>query len=115
MTVRVYGSGANVVINHLAGAAKTSGLVEELADCIGVWLDDVANGAYGPLLLMGEVTLAKEAGVAFAVGDKLYWDATNDNLDKTKTNIPCGICTLVAASADTTARVLLVPGTEEEP
>lgn len=115
MTTLVYGSGANVVINHLAGAAKTSGLVEEMVDCIGVWLDDVANGDYGPMLIMGEVTLAKETGVAFAVGDKLYWDATNDNLDKTKTNIPAGICTLAAASGDTTARVFLNPGIEEEP
>jgi len=115
MTVRVYGSGANVVVNYTAGANKTAGDVEELADCIGVWLDTTASGGLGPLLLMGEVVLAKEAGVAFTLGDKLYWDTTNNNLDKTKTNTPCGIATADAASADTTARVLLIPGTEEEP
>jgi predicted RecA/RadA family phage recombinase len=115
MTTLVYGSGASVVINHLAGADKTSGLVEEMADCIGVWLDNVANGAYGPLLLMGEVRLPKATGTAYAVGDKLYWATGADNLTKTKTDIPVGICTLAAASADTTARVLLIPGTEEEP
>jgi predicted RecA/RadA family phage recombinase len=115
MTTLVYGSGANVVINHLAGATKTPGLVEEMADCIGVWLDDVANGAYGPLLIMGEVTLTKAAGTAYAVGDKLYWDTTGDTLTKTKTDVPCGICTLAAGSAATSARVFLNPGIEEEP
>jgi predicted RecA/RadA family phage recombinase len=115
MTTLVYGSGASVVINHLAGATKTSGLVEEMADCIGVWLDDVANGSYGPLLIMGEVTLAKTTGTAYSVGDKLYWDITNNKLTKTKSDIPCGVCTLAAGSADTTARVFLNPGIEEEP
>jgi predicted RecA/RadA family phage recombinase len=115
MTTLVYGSGANVVINHQAGATKTAGTVEEMADCIGVWLDDCANGAYGPLLIMGEVRLTKATGTAYSVGDKLYWDTTNDRLTKTKTDTPCGICTLAAASADTTARVFLNPGIEEEP
>lgn len=115
MTTKVYGSGANLTINFLAGAAKTSGDIEELADCIGVWLDDTANGATGPLLLMGEVIIAKIAGTAFSVGDKLYWDTTNNGLTKTKTDTPCGICTFAAASGDTTARVFLNPGIEEEP
>ena len=97
-------------IRHIAGAAITSGEVIEYADCVGVAAAAAAIGATVTVHVEGEFTLAKETGVAFTVGDKLYWDATNNNLDKTDTNIPAGICTEAAASGATTAKVKLVPG-----
>ncbi len=98
------------ILNVTAGAAKTSNDVEEFGACIGVWLADTANGSVGSVQITGVFELAKETGVAFAVGDKLYWDATNDNLDKTDTNIPAGVAAAVAASGATVAQVLLNPG-----
>jgi predicted RecA/RadA family phage recombinase len=97
-------------INFTAPAARTIGDVEEFADCIGVWMDSVASGAVGPVDLFNDHILAKETGVAFAVGDILYWDATNNRLDKTNTNIPAGVCVTAAASGDTSAEVRLNPG-----
>jgi len=102
--------GVGDIINVTAGAAKSSGDVEEFADCVGVWMADTANGAIGAVAIQGEFTLAKEAPLVISQGDILYWDATNDNLDKTNTNIPAGIATADAASADTTCSVLLNPG-----
>lgn len=97
------------VIDYTAGADIANGAVVEFADCIGVALKAIANGATGPVGLEGVYLLAKETGVAFSVGDKLYWDASNDRLDKTNTNIPAGIAVAAAASGDTTARVKLHP------
>ncbi len=89
------------------GSTIAAGTVIELADMIAVALGDIAVGATGELAV-GEVwTLAKESGVAFTQGDQLYWDATNDNLDKTNTNIPAGKAYADAASGDTTAKVIL--------
>lgn len=93
-----------------AGAAKSAGDVEEFANSIGVWLADTENAAAGAVLMEGVVTLAKETGVAFSQGDMLYWDAANDRLDKTATNIPAGLCWADAASGDTTASVKLNSG-----
>jgi len=93
-----------------AAATITAKTVAELADSIGIYLASVVSGEDVAVMLMGKVELDKETGVAFAVGDMLYWDATNDRLDKTNTNIPAGICTLAAASAATRAEVMLIPG-----
>lgn len=93
-----------------AAGAITAKTVAELNDCIGIYLATVSTGEDVAVALMCEVELDKESGVAFAVGDKLYWDATNDRLDKTNTNIPAGVATRAAASADVRASVQLVPG-----
>lgn len=99
------------VLDFPAGADKSAGDVEELATFIGVWLEDVTSGNNGPLLVKNAVVnLAKETGVVFTPGDVLYWDATNNRLDKTDTNIPAGIAAAAAATGDTEAKILLVPG-----
>lgn len=99
--------GTDEAIEFIAPGARTSNQVEELPNCIGVWAEDVASGATGMMYMRGRFKLAKETGVAFAVGDKLFWDATNDRLDKTNTNIAAGLCAKAAASGDTTAEVLI--------
>lgn len=89
------------------GSAIAKGTVIEFAAMIGIALGDIANGSTGEIAVDEVWTLAKETGVAFTLGDQLYWDATNDRLDKTNTNIPCGIAAADAGSAATTAQVLL--------
>lgn len=97
-------------INVVAGGTITKGTVLEGAAGIGVWMQDVASGATGAVLIDGVVELAKETGVAFTPLDLLYWDATNDRLDKTNTNIPAGLAAAPAGTNDTTARVKLNSG-----
>lgn len=89
------------------GSSIAAGTVIEFTDMIGVTLGTIATGASGEVAV-GEVwELAKETGVAFTQGQQLYWDATNNRLDATNTNIKAGKATLAAASAATTAQIKL--------
>lgn len=101
-------------MNYTAGSDVSAGDVIEFAGCIGVALADIASGETGALLMMGVVTLTKETGTAWTQGDALYWDATNNRLDKTNTNIPAGICWEDAASGDATGKVSLIVGALHE-
>lgn len=89
------------------GSAIAAGTVIEMGAMIGVALGDIANGATGMIAVDEVWELSKETGVAFTIGDQLYWDADNNRLDKTNTNIPCGKAAANAASDATTAQVLL--------
>lgn len=92
---------------NATGAAITANTVVELPAMIGVALGDIAIGATGTLAITEVWTLAKDATVAIAQGDQLYWDATSNSVDKTNTNIPCGKAFAAAAETDTTVLVLL--------
>jgi predicted RecA/RadA family phage recombinase len=85
----------------------TAAAVQELANGIFIWNDNYKANQPGAYIYFGAVRLAKETGVAFTKGDQLYWDATNNNLDKTNTNIPAGMAAEDALSGDTTAVVFL--------
>jgi len=99
------------VLDYVATATITSGDVIEFTDCIGVAAKDAVSGATVAVAMTGVFNLAKVAATAWSLGDKLYWDATNNELTTTATaNIPVGIAAADAASADTTAKVLLNPG-----
>lgn len=93
-----------------ADAAKAAGDVEPFADSIGVWFNDVPNGSSGDVLMEGVVSLPKNTAVAFAQGDKVYWDSTAGELTATDTDVVAGICWNVAALADVTAEVKLNAG-----
>ena len=92
---------------NATGSAITKGTVIEFGAMVGVALGDIANAATGMLAISEVWTLAKEAPLVITQGDQVYWDATNDNVDKTNTNIPCGIAYASAISAATTVQVLL--------
>lgn len=89
------------------GTAVVSGEVVPLPDMIGVAAGDIADGEDGELFIEEVFEVAKEAPLVIAQGDKVYWDATNDNIDKTDTNVPAGIAFAPAASAATTVFVKL--------
>ena len=89
------------------GSAISKGTVIELAAMIGVALGDIANGATGELAISEVWQLAKETSLVITQGDKVYWDATNNRVDKTDTNIPCGLAFASATTDATTVQVLL--------
>jgi predicted RecA/RadA family phage recombinase len=96
--------GANVAsgIGHLFGTAL-----------FGVALADVVSGSPGEFLITGEVTLDKTSALAIAVGDVLYWDATNKVVNKTTLNQRAiGVATSVAGNPSATVNVLLGVPTE---
>ena len=92
---------------NASGSTITKGTVVELAACIGIALGDIANGATGEIAVDEVWELTKVTGVEITVGDQVYWDAANNRVDKTNTNIPCGIAAATAASAATAVQVLL--------
>jgi predicted RecA/RadA family phage recombinase len=61
-----------------------------------VALQDAAAGAELELLTEGVVELAKATPLASDLGDRRFWDATNQRLDKTAT---AQVCVGLAAAA----------------
>ena len=66
--------GANVAsgVGYLFGTAL-----------FGVAAQDVSSGVAGPFINSGIVTIGKTSALAIAIGDVLYWDATNKVVNKT--------------------------------
>lgn len=102
--------GEGRVVTVTAGGTITAGDVYEGVNSIGVYLEDAVSGDAVAVAMQGEWEIDKETGVVFTLGDFLYYDATNDRLDKTATNIPAGLATAAAATGATRARVLLGAG-----
>ncbi len=75
----------------------------------GVAVASIANGASGEVETSGGVfELPKATGAAWAVGDVLYWDATNKVFTKTSSgNTKAGVAYAAAISGDTTGLVKL--------
>lgn len=92
--------GANVAVGagYLFGTAL-----------FGVATSAVASGASGEFLTEGVVTIAKTSALAIAVGDVLYWDATNSVVNKT-TSSQRAVGVAVAAAANPSATVLMKLG-----
>ena len=99
--------GKTMPYTNSTGGDIAGGTVIEFAAMIGVALGDILDGATGELAICEVWTLAKEAPLVITQGDQVYWDATNENVDKTNTNIPCGKAYASAVSAATTVQVLL--------
>ncbi|HPM40809.1 MAG TPA: DUF2190 family protein [bacterium] len=92
-----------------SGSAIESGDVVVIGDQIGVAIDDIAaTTGEGAVRMEGVFELAKNSGEAFAVGDKLFWDADPGELTKVSSgNTPAGICFKAADEADVVANVKL--------
>lgn len=75
----------------------------------GVALTNVGGGARGPFATQGVFELAKTSALAIAVGDRLYWDATNKVVNTTTLGQKC-IGVAVSAAANPSATVLVKLG-----
>lgn len=99
-------------IDYTPGADVASGDVVVQSDLIGVAKREIKANTLGALAVKGVFDVAKEGGVAvtFAVGDKVYWDDTNNfavATDGAGANKLMGKAVAVAADADTSVRVRL--------
>jgi len=79
------------------------------AGLFGVAQNDVAANAQGEFLTDGVVTIGKTSALAIAVGDRLFWDATNKVVNKTTTAQQC-VGVAVAAAANPSATVSMKIG-----
>lgn len=98
-------------IQFTTAGAVAIGEVIEFTNMIGVALEAAtASGRSIAVATRGVWQLAKETGVAFTQGQKVYWDAANNRVDATNTNIPCGYAWQAQGSADTTCLVRINEG-----
>lgn len=68
----------------------------------------VAEGVDVAIARVGGYEYDKATGEAWAIGDKLYWNAANGNFTKTATSaVLFGFAGAVAASADTVGQIVL--------
>ena len=92
---------------NATGTALVSGEVVVVGTLVCVALGAIANGATGELAICEVWELAKETPLVIDQGDLVYWDDTNNRIDKTNTNVLAGRAFAAAASAATTVKVLL--------
>lgn len=82
---------------HLFGAAL-----------FGVAAGDVIANTPGEFVTEGVVELGKTSALAIAVGDRVYWDATNNVVNKTTAGQECiGVAVSAASNPSTTVLVKL--------
>ena len=96
---------SGVTLTLTPAAAVASGVGYLFGDALfGVATNDVVISTPGEFLTEGVVTIAKTNSLAIAVGERVFWDATNKCVNKTSTAQQCvGVC--VEAVAVTTGLV----------
>ncbi len=79
------------------------------AAIFGIAANDVAANAAGEFLTEGVVTIGKTSALAIAVGDRVFWDATNSVVNKTAiAQQQVGVCVVAAANPSSTVVIKLV-------
>lgn len=100
--------GSGDIVDVAAPEAASSGEFLIKGGIHGVAGVAADNAATVPLHRKGIFTLPKEAGTAWAVGDRLFWNASTKVFTKDTTDRPVGaVAAAVAASDATTGDVLL--------
>lgn len=95
-------------IDHTPAGVLASGDVVVQGDLVGVTVRPLAVGEPGSLAVDGVFDFNKNTGVAFTVGQILYWDDTNNVATATATgNKQIGKVVRAAATTDTSVRVRL--------
>lgn len=78
------------------------------AAVFGVATNDVVISTPGEFLTEGVVEIGKTSALAIAVGDRVFWDATNKVVNKTTTAQQCvGVAVEAAANPSATVKIKL--------
>jgi predicted RecA/RadA family phage recombinase len=98
-------------IDYTPVAATSAGTVVVQGDVLGIAMVDIAAGSLGALSVEG-IWAIEKAAESIAIGDKVWWDAANSRVTKTKGTLTvlAGKAVSAAASGDATVRVLLNEG-----
>lgn len=95
-------------IDYTPGVAIAAGDVVVQGDLVGVAKRPIAANELGAIEVAGIFEFAKSTGVAYTVGQILYWDDTNNVVTATATgNKQIGKVIRAAATTDTTVRMRL--------
>lgn len=88
------------------GAVSGDGIL--IGTLFGIAQHDAAEGADLEILTEGVVEVAKATPLAIGVGDRLFWNAGNAEVDKTAAAQVCvGVAVAAAADADAIVRMKL--------
>lgn len=88
--------------NHTAsGSAISSGEVFVSSGTCFVSASSIAVGEKGALLSTGQFKVAKVTGTAFSLGEDLYWDVEDSQINDDTANPWAGKCAEAAGSSDT--------------
>ena len=78
------------------------------AALFGIAVNDVASGSAGAFATQGVYEIGKTSALAIAVGDRVFWDATNKVVNKTTTAQQCiGVAVTAAGNPSSTVYVKL--------
>lgn len=103
--------GETLTLTPAAAVAAGTGYLFGAA-LFGVALSDVVISTPGEFITEGVVEIAKTSALAIAVGDRLYWDATNKVVNATATaQQHVGIAVAVAANPSATVKMKLARAT----
>jgi predicted RecA/RadA family phage recombinase len=95
-------------IDHIPSVARAAGEVVVQGDLVGITRTEIAANRLGSLALEGVFEFTKPSGVALTVGQKAYWDATNQRVaGDSAVGRLVGRVVKDAAATDTTVRVFL--------
>lgn len=75
---------------------------------IGIAGTDIPAGAEGTVIVEGVFEIPKAAATAIALGDLVYYNEKNDEIDTTDTGVPAGYAVKEAAESDSTVLVKLL-------
>jgi len=95
------------VLNLDPGATVAAGIGKLFgAALFGVALVDAVSGTPSAFRTRGVVTIGKTSALAIAIGDRLFWDATNKVVNKTSTAQQCvGVAVEAAANPSSTVKM----------
>ncbi len=78
------------------------------AGLFGVAVNDTAISTAGEFVTEGIVTIGKTSALAIAVGDRVFWDATNKVVNKTTSAQQCvGVAVTAAVNPSATVEIKL--------
>ncbi|MBU2701681.1 putative RecA/RadA family phage recombinase [Sporomusaceae bacterium BoRhaA] len=93
------------IIDYTAAADVGYLEIVPLAAKIGIALEPIATGATGSLAITEVWELPAAAPLEIAAGDMVYWNKTNNNIDKTNSGVLAGFAVAAKTSAGTTVWV----------
>ena len=100
-------AGNTLTLTPSAAVASGVGFLHGVS-LFGVAVNDVAISTPGEFVTEGVVTIGKTSALAIAVGDRVFWDATNKVVNKTTTAQQCvGIAVEAAANPSATVAIKL--------
>lgn len=108
MNNRLYEEAQVIEWTNDTGSDVAAGDVVDLTNLVGVAQDDIANGESGILHVKGVFTLPKDDNLVVSQGDRVYYDTSNAEVDKTaEDQTYAGIAWSAATQTATTVPVAI--------